>query len=573
MKNLLIHSANTSFLEIEELYNHSVHFKIPSDTNVDHYISELITENIEPENPDTIFIKYALGSDYLAFLGLRLAHHIRLHNGSIELSNVPIIFVGEETVLELIRISDYSDILATPGIYYVNEDLNKVRSLLNRIDQKGLEGIKTKDSYFKKVNIPAPLNYDTRHNYINELSIFLWSEYLGCGEFISDIQGRIHNQLYFKYRIAKDKVDRELSIIKKLPVFNIHSKILLVDDESEKGWEIFYEHLFSDSDKVDFKVVHFDKNKSKDKILDNCIKQIKDFDPDVILLDLRLSEKDIFETEPQNLTGYSILEKIKAFNRGIQVIVTTASNKTTIFRELINAGSDDFIIKDIYPETSCSALIRSIDKSINESKVLKPIYSNLNIAFESVHDSKIPKINFDEDTEYFYNELKRELHTYLNLIQDLLSSRNATDRFSLTFLQYHKMLEVLTDYYIYSPKPAYDKEKQLNLYSDEFYSGNRTRFFIKINDEKYKTIARDYTKPLSTLQKFLNTYFEFTNRNNESLFNDLERLNYYRNNYSHPNLDEEFTTLELLFEFDYKAFRKIFINISTSFFEYMNAIR
>jgi len=245
MTNLLIHSNNTSLLELKDFQENNLIFKIPAEKDVDHYISDLITEQIEPVNPDVIFIKYALDNDYLAFLGLRLAHHIRLQNSSINFKNVPIVFVGEETISELIRLSEYSDILATPGVYYVNENLSKVRVLLDRIVQDGLEGVEPRDSYIKRVNIPAPLNYDSRHNDINELSLYLWSEYIGCNKLNKNLQIRIRHNLYFKYRIEKDKIDREKKSIGNLPVFDTQSRILLIDDEAEKGWDKFYNHLFS----------------------------------------------------------------------------------------------------------------------------------------------------------------------------------------------------------------------------------------------------------------------------------------------------------------------------------------
>jgi len=568
MKSLLIHSKNTSLLEFEEFQKHNVDFKIPSDTDIDHYISNLIAEQIEPVNPSVIFIKYALDNDYLAFLGLRLAHHIRLHHSRVNMSMIPIIFVGEETVSELIRISDYSDILATSGVYYVNEDLNKVKALLDRIAQDSLKGLKSRESYLKKVNIPAPLNYDSRHNFINELSLFLWSDYIGCEKLNSDIQDRVQHQLYFKYRIEKDKVDREQSKIDDLPTFDTHSKIMLVDDEAEKGWDDFYEHLFSGSKNVEFKAVHFDKNSSKDTIINDCLTQIEEYNPNVILLDLRLSEKDVFEIQPQNLTGYSVLKKIKEFNKGIQIIVATASNKTSIFRELYNAGADSYIIKNIEPKISCSSLIESLRVAINESKILKPTHTSLSFTIDSVKNNQLKKLNLGEDSNYFYNELKSELISYLTLCQKLLANQNNTDRFSITLLQFHKCLEVIADYYI---EEFYQKDT--NSYHYEFYSGERVKYFDLNNPTNVKCHNWRQSGRMSVLNKFFNTYQYFTKRVKSSLFLELERLNNYRNDYSHPNLDHNFESLELLYEEDFKSFRKTYIRLTTAFFEFLNAIR
>ncbi|MBP3193997.1 response regulator [Natronogracilivirga saccharolytica] len=574
MTNLLIHSNNTSLLELKDFQENNLIFKIPTEKDVDHYISDLITEQIEPVNPDVIFVKYALDNDYLALLGLRLAHHIRLQNSSNDFHNVPIVFVGEETLSELIRLSEYSDILATPGVYYVNEDLGKVRVLLDRIIQdSGLKGLESRDSYFKKINIPAPLNYDSRHNYINELSLFLWSEYIGYAKLNNDIQNRIRHNLYFKYRIEKDKIDREKKSIGNLPVFDIQSKILLIDDEAEKGWDKFYKHLFSSStDKIECHVAEFDKSSSKDEIIDDCMEKIEGYKPDVILLDLRLSEKDAFESVPQFLTGYLLLEKIKEFNRGIQVIVTTASNKTSIYRELNNIGADDYVIKNERPEESCPNLIEALKIAINESKILKPIHSSLILSIESVQNNQLRKINIGEDSNYFYQELKSEINAYLIAIQGLISKRDNIDRFSITLLYMHKILEALSDYYIEIIRPQAGVGSSSN-YQDSFYSGEKTYYFIKGHNNEFRVIDRDFSKPINVLQQFYNLYYYFTNRSKTNLFEELESLNSYRNSYSHPNLDEEFTKLEKLYVSDFKSFRKSFIRQTTAFFEYLTALR
>lgn len=573
MTNLLIHSNNTSLLELNDFQENNIIFKIPSEKDVDHYISDFITEQIEPVNPDVIFVKYALDNDYLAFWGLRLAHHIRLQNSSNDFYIVPIVFVGEETVSELIRLSEYSDILATPGVYYVNENLSKVKDLLDRIVQDGLKGVETRDSYIKRVNIPAPLNYDSRHNYINELSLFLWSEYIGCDKLNNDIQNRIRHNLYFKYRIEKDKIDREKKSIGNLPVFDIQSRILLIDDEAEKGWDKFYKHLFSSStDKIEFHVAEFDKSSSKDKIIDDCMEKIEGYKPDVILLDLRLSEKDAFESIPQSLTGFSLLEKIKNLNRGIQIIVTTASNKTTIFREVNDIGADNYVIKDERPEESCPNLIAALKETINESKILKPVHSNLLLSIESVQNNQFRKINIGEDSDYFYQEMNSEINAYLIAIQGLVSNRANIDRFSITLLYMHKIMEVLADYYIEIIRPHVGVGSS-SKYQDSFYSGEKTYYFIKGHNNEFRVIDRDFSKPINVLQQFYNLYYYFTGRSKTNLFEELESLNAYRNLYSHPNLDEEFIKLEELYKRDFKSFRKTFIRQTTAFFEYLTALR
>jgi CheY-like chemotaxis protein len=561
MTNLLIHSQNTSLLELEEFQKHNVDFKIPSDTDVDRYISDLITEQIEPVNPSTIFIKYALGNDYLAFLGLRLAHHIRLHSNRLDLSTIPIIFVGEENVSELIRISDYSDILATSGVYYLNEDLNKVKMLFNRIDQGSLEGLKSRENYLKKVNIPAPLNYDSRHNYMNELSLFLWSEYIGCESLNGDIKDRVQHQLYFKYRIEKDKVDREQSRIESLPTFDMHSKIMLVDDEAKKGWGNFYEYLFSDSENVEFKAVHFDKNNSESMIINTCLKQIEDFNPDVILLDLRLSEKDVFETESHKLTGYSVLEKVKEINRGIQVIVTTASNKTSIFRELNDAGSDDYIIKNIHPEVSCSNLIEAVKIAVKDAVYLKSISVENNKAIKAIKKKGLPKKvsglkNIHDQLEH--NQTNTLIVEFLKAAFETISNDKIKERYTMGILQLYRVIELVCEYYV---EERTEKSGKSRNYKYVFEDSTELKHYY-FDQGRYRSSLHNGSKMPRIVQAY-NVFEHLSGKVDDRIFQSLFKLNSYRNNIAiHPEKRFKEESLEYLFSQDFNRFQK---NISTYF--------
>lgn len=571
MKKLLIHSDNTSLLGLNDFQENNLLFRIPIEKDVDHYISELIAEQIKPEKPEVIFIKYALDDDYLAFYGLRLAHHIRLENSSCGLQTIPIVFVGEETVSELIRLSEYSDILATPGVYYVNEDIDKVKALCDRITQDGLKGLGTREDYINRVNLPAPLNFDSRHNYINELSLILWADYIGCDKLNPDLHNRIKYNLYFKYRIQRDKIVGEQKRLSKLPEFSTHAKVLLIDDEAKKGWEDFYRHLFSNStDTIDFQVADLNNVNSQDDIIEYCLRKIESFDPDVILLDLRLSEKDVFETLAQSLTGYLLLERIKKINKGIQVIVTTASNKTSIFRDIYKIGADDYVIKNEWSEEGCQSLIKVLEKAINESKILKPLHCSLSSFIKEVESDCFKKIDVGEDSDHFYNELKAQVSIYLKAIQGLVSGRDNLDRFSLSVLNMHKILEVLVDYYIETNRTPNENGSSKN-YQNSFYTGEETYYFVKRNND-YRVVKRDVNKRVSIVQQFYNLYYYFNKSTKASLFKELEILNEYRNAYAHSNLDKEFSKLEDLYEKDYKEFRKNFVRQEKAFFEYLNAL-
>jgi DNA-binding NarL/FixJ family response regulator len=567
MTCLLVHSNNTSLLEIEEFQNNNILFSLPTEKDVDHYISELITEQIEDYQPDVLFIKYALGNDYLAFFGLRFAHHIRLYNTSNNLPNIPIVFVGEESVAEIIRLSDYSDILATTGIYYVNEDLYRVRALLDRIYEHGLKGIKTQDHYLNRVNIPAPLNYDSQHNYINEVSLFLWSEYIGCTQFNKDIQTRIEHSLYFKYRNKKDELKREKKNKFKLESFEIQSNVLLIDDESAKGWDKFYYHLFSSSNElIKFNKVDFNKSDTKDNIIDHCINQIEEFSPDIILLDLRLSEKDALEADIKSLTGYSLLEKIKSINKGIQVVVISASNKTTTYKEVIELGADYYVIKNEKADEAYEYLIKALKSAMKEAIYLKPISSRIREAINILKDKQIPKKAIE--VRDLYGQLKHsqtnnEILKFLNAAFETISNGKIEERYTIGVLQIYRVIELVCEYYI-------EESKNGHKYNYAF-DDNKILKHYEYNRGSYNSITHNGSK-MSRMNQAYNVFHQFSNKIDNQLFQNLHNLKEYRNNSIHPDERFKTKTLESLFEQNFNRFQKDIVNYFSCVCEYLIGI-
>ena len=65
-----------------------------------------------------------------------------------------------------------------------------------------------------------------------------------------------------------------------------------------------------------------------------------------MILDLRLHKEDFNNKPIDEITGFKILEKIKNHNKGIQVIIFSATNKIWNLQALQNAGADGFIIKE-----------------------------------------------------------------------------------------------------------------------------------------------------------------------------------------------------------------------------------
>ena len=109
MKKLLIHCDNTSFNRDEFFpISESFRFDVDFDKDVDLYIDEQLKNEADVglrkkiEKSDILYIKASLSKNYLEYLGLRLAYHIRLTKSLGEKANIPIVIIGKTTLVLLL---------------------------------------------------------------------------------------------------------------------------------------------------------------------------------------------------------------------------------------------------------------------------------------------------------------------------------------------------------------------------------------------------------------------------------------------------------------------------------------
>lgn len=116
-------------------------------------------------------------------------------------------------------------------------------------------------------------------------------------------------------------------------------KVLLIDDNANKGWKQIIEKVFPVPD-INV-VVAINSQEAKKKIEDKF---------DLIFLDVRLSEQDHQITEPTEFSGYKILQQIKRdflnLNFSTPIILMTATNKIWNIDSFRNYGVDGYYIKE-----------------------------------------------------------------------------------------------------------------------------------------------------------------------------------------------------------------------------------
>lgn len=119
-------------------------------------------------------------------------------------------------------------------------------------------------------------------------------------------------------------------------------RILLVDDKIE--WRsVLGDALFQNPQSKDNVLAITGTPPKAAEVLD----AIGQFDPDVVLLDLRLCSKDhrVPVLPVRETSGARLLGAIREFDLGLPVVLLTASNKYWTYRELTHLGCDGFWMK------------------------------------------------------------------------------------------------------------------------------------------------------------------------------------------------------------------------------------
>lgn len=344
----------------------------------DEKLSERLSEWLSQNEYDNIFIPLCFGQTLSDFNGLRLATHIRCTETPNQLTRIFIYsFVGIEYLLE----SEYFNILKTKNVHLVPYKKKGFQEFGNNPAPSF-----TKDELpreIAKLKIDPPKNYADNHSIGNEWAIHQWAKMIGCGETdeLEKVFKNVNSNLYFKYLRTvfpiseTDKITpNELKIR-----FEGKPKVLLIDDEAEKGWDEILAFLLWDKNRIYLETIGYDfKGLDRDQIKDKSLTKIKNENFDVVVLDFRLSNQDFGEGDPNSVTSVILLEAIKEYNPGIQVLIFSATNKIWNLQSLQGAGCDGFIYKDANDSISksCKALIHGLEECLKRATVLKDAFSD-----------------------------------------------------------------------------------------------------------------------------------------------------------------------------------------------------
>jgi len=307
-------------------------------------------------------------------------------------------------------------------------------------------------------------------------------------------------------------------------------KILLIDDESYDGWKEVIEKVLFDGNKIDTAVN-----------VDEAVNKLKTIQYDLIILDLRFGESDHQEIDLEKFTGYKIMTKYirdSFFNHNYPapILLFTASNKVWNIIEMLDAGADDYYIKE-HPETGYDlnfsrknylrlkgdegkkgVVITLFEKGKRRKEIWTLINKLISLSKKSIENENI-KLRIEEKLKIGYGILFRK--TTLHEKEQLLFNNEI-----LAFIVFWSILEEVTqEFYGRKDNDSVEwilKKTQHKIqYKDD--DGIIQTYFYSIFDELNKKEVKD--------QSSANKIF---------LSNKIAAILRYQYNWPHQKIRHEF---------------------------------
>lgn len=387
-----------------------------------------------------------IGSDVV--LPFQIAYHIRLSINELKYKSlIPILFVSTTTLNSIVlKASLWSHILSTKGVYFSSiSDFEKIKLELSVVEEITSEEYK---SEFWDIIKVLPGEVMGRHSLANVWGAYSMDKAANTNilRFNSDFQSR-SGELYFKYVSAINnlktlniKTVGYINLSPSCPIDAKNRKILLVDDEADKGWESVLRKIFSTNLPDDFVVIN-EKVKDYDKFTPKSKSIIENEHFDLYLIDLRLGglEEDGI-LKPDDFSGMKVMRKIKSINPGNQVIIFTASNKVWNLKALLDAGADGYYMKEspefaFTNEFSVQNYLRFKDdvQRCFDRSYLKSVY--LDIQDIKVYINKIGSTDF-----------KNELLNQFDLFWSMISKSISETDYAYSFINLYFVIEIINKY-------------------------------------------------------------------------------------------------------------------------------
>jgi CheY-like chemotaxis protein len=445
---------------------HTIETRNFSKASGDENWANAITNSINFDNYNEFIIDLHQGSGNTIGLSVLLAGHIILsHPQKNELKIIVTDSIAPDFNNFALAGLPIKNFFQISGINF------KLRNDLFGFDELGeLKAVK----YFRSSNnrlewkkFDIPFQYDERHQISNEWGALKLA--LNAGFQIDEINYLPPNTLYFKWlknrfiSVFLTESDRR-EILVELKAGNLASdkiclkaflkqrKILLIDDNAEKGWKSVLERIFD---------CEVDELGSVSNVFTSA--GFLNFDPkryDLIFLDLNLpTSKGL---PPSAESGFMMLDKIKESYLACPVILFTASNKSWNAQQAIQKGADGLYIKEspltIYDKEfsreNLKNFLEVVISCINKKNILQIYWDG--ILF--IQENYVQQIN-DSEGKLFRSRIDERLLMFFGLLKRGFEERQFNskyflfDDYELAFMTLWSLLNEIQEAY-YEKRPS-----------------------------------------------------------------------------------------------------------------------
>ena len=394
-----------------------------------------------PSNVDAIIIDVDSTKTPDACLSYALAIRLSLHEKK-EAALAPIIFMSSLTP-DIFKNSPYSTLLQTKGISFETP-------LYTPTAVELIEPLTAKDyrPFFLDLIKVKPNSTEGLHSIANQWGADVLSRIVLGTETDNALIKQARQSLYFKYVLAltlsEDAIlylstgERTSEETGRLTTINAAGKkILLIDDEADKGWSDVLKQMLNGSS---FKTI---KEQAADfsSLSEEAQNEIKYGNYDLIFLDLRMNgAQEEGKVRPEDFSGMKILKSIKELNKGTQVIMFTASNKAWNMKALTDAGADGYYIKESpeyafpfkYSISNTKSFCNNIKKCLERS-YLKDIASKV-----KAYNKELSNSNYDVK---FINQVSVQLDVAYTLISTAITQQ----QFAFAYISLEQILEIISE--------------------------------------------------------------------------------------------------------------------------------
>lgn len=496
--HLLIHDTLPESIKNKKTYFH--HLNVSKELHED---ASLILKQISEKDffPDTVCrkldniegrfdsITISLNEKLNWIQAVRLSSHIRFHNFKNHKADFPIIITADKLSNLILDANtkgagDIQNFQYEDGFFFkrfdelFQETMDEAGEIKLKFDVFYNEELYGKQFAAEQLEIIKINSKDhgDRHSIANQWGAIKLA--LNSGYTKEDIQYDWPPTLYFKYLLKKHEsqitcVDERQILLEQITeelnsianpksflsdgkfTFSNHpylknKKILLIDDNADKGWEVILRKIFGTTVNSVYTVLDTLK-----------ISDYKDYD--LVFLDLYLPNPKKGDI-PDMAYSKRILEDLKKGYPHIPIIIFTASNKSWTLNEVNELGADGMYVKESpeyagdkkYSKENFESFVKTVIKTLDAYTILRPYWERI----EQIKRNFLPEISNDNPNRKFKARIEERLDMFYGLLKRGLFQRKYDEErfffsdYELAFMTLWSVLNEISEAYFEKSQPS-----------------------------------------------------------------------------------------------------------------------